>query len=302
MILVLALLLLLLGLLGAIRLLETEDPDLQDQKETHDSSETWEEVSVPWEDADSKRPEEYTWEEFENLTAAQQMAFQNFLGSEGFEVWANGVQSQVERNPWDESGSKQPEEYTWTEFEALTEAQQQAFQNHLGAANFEKWMSYAQNLENGNPWDEPGAKQPEAYSLEDFQKLTAAQQMAFQSYLGADKFEEWLSGVQNQNERNPWDAVGAKMPEEYTWEEFEKLTAGQQMAFQNYLGAEGFENWLSNAQSQNPSNPWEMAGAKQPEDYTWEDFEALTASQQMAFQNYLGPDEFEAWLKREEKP
>ena len=76
------------------------------------------------------------------------------------------------------------------------------------------------------------------------------------------------------------------------------MTAAQQMAFQNYLGAEGFEAWLNRVQNQTEQNPWEEPGAKKPEDYTYEEFEALTGAQQIAFQNYLGEAGFEAWLNR----
>ena len=66
------------------------------------------------------------------------------------------------------------------------------------------------------------------------------------------------------------------------------------------LGFDGFAQWMNHAQqpTQPPEMPWEVAGAKQPEDYTWEDFEALTVAQQIAFQNYLGEAAFETWLNR----
>ena len=42
-------------------------------------------------------------------------------------------------------------------------------------------------------------------------------------------------------------------------------------------------------------SPWENGG-KQPEDYTWEEFEALSDEQQMAFQNSFEDNkDFENW-------
>lgn len=40
-------------------------------------------------------------------------------------------------------------------------------------------------------------------------------------------------------------AVFAKQPAEYTYDEFNNLTPGQQMAFQKYLGEEAFDAWLN---------------------------------------------------------
>ena len=62
-----------------------------------------------------------------------------------------------------------------------------------------------------------------------------------------------------------------------------------------------FDAWyekVMNPPEEEPSgtNPWEKPGAKQPMDYTMEEFEALTGEQQMAFQKYLGEEAFEEWL------
>jgi len=93
----------------------------------------------PWEDG-GKAPEDYTWAEFEALDGAQQIAFQNYLGEEGFEAWMEKVQSAASKNPW-EDGGKDPKDYTWAEFEALDGAQQIAFQNYLGEKDFEEWFN-----------------------------------------------------------------------------------------------------------------------------------------------------------------
>ena len=250
----------------------------------------------PWDEAGAKQPEEYSWAEYEALSTAHQIAFQHYLGLDDFSTWMASVQR--EATPWDEAGSKQPADYTWEEFEALTAAHQMLFQYDLGTEGFDKWLNSVQNPTEAKPWEKSGAKQPEDYTMKEFERLTAAQQMAFQNVLGEDGFEKWMNQAQNQGEMNPWEKSGAKQPADYTLKEFERLTAAQQMAFQNALGADGFEEWINQAQNQKEINPWERSGAKQPEDYTWEEFEALTAAQQMAFQNYLGSEAFEAWLSR----
>ena len=254
----------------------------------------------PWEKPGAKQPQDYTWEEFQALTIAQQVAFQNHLGEKGFQTWLDKIQKELNKNPWEKPGAKQPEDYTFADYEALTAAQQMAFQKHLGAEGFEAWLNKVQGQEQpaANPWEVPGAKQPADYTWAEFEALTAAQQMAFQNYLGEAGFEAWLNKVQDQAEANPWEVSGAKQPADYTWAEFEALTAAQQVAFQKYLGEAGFEVWLNKVQDQAEANPWDAPGAKKPEDYTYEEFEALTAAQQMAFQDYLGPEAFDAWLNR----
>lgn len=252
----------------------------------------------PWDELGAKQPADYSWEEYEELTTAQQIAFQRYLDLEAFSEWLYRVQSQMEDIPWNEPGAKQPADYTWAEFENLTGAQQMLFQYHLGAENFSKWMENAQTQVETNPWDAPGAKQPADYTIAEFEALTGSQQMAFQNHLGAAAFDSWLKKDQDQSQSkaNPWDAPGAKQPAEYTMGEFEALTASQKMDFQNYLGSAGFDAWLNKYQSQMEANPWDTPGAKQPAEYTWEEFEALAGAQQMAFQNHLGAEDFETWL------
>ena len=260
-------------------------------------------TDIPWEDKnvkEPKQPDDYTLEEYEDLEDPQQLAFRVWLGVEKFEAWLLEAQNPKEKNPWEKPGAKQPQDYTWEEFTALTISQQMAFQDYLGEAGFEAWLDKVQGELEKYPWEQPGAKQPKDYTWAEFEALTAQQQMAFQNYLGAKGFEAWLNKAQGQEQpaANPWEASGAKQPADYTWAEFEALTAAQQMAFQNYLGANGFETWLNKVQNQTEKNPWEQPGAKQPQDYTWAEFEALTAAQQIAFQNYLGEDGFEAWMNR----
>jgi len=105
-----------------------------------------------------------------------------------------------------------------------------------------------------------------------------------------------MNRAQNTGSVNPWEN-GGKAPAEYTWEEFEALDGAQQIAFQNHLGEAGFEEWMNRVQNTGSVNPWENGG-KAPAEYTWEEFEALDAAQQIAFQNCLGEAGFEEWFNR----
>ena len=219
--------------------------------------------TYPWDMPDTKKPDQYTWEEYEALTSDQQMAFQNWFASiDEFESWMQNVQEPQESQepeddydlPWDVPGAKQPDQYTWAEFEALNPDHQMAFQNWFASIDgFEVWMKQAQgdsSTEEEMPWDESGAKQPAEYTWTEFEALSPAQQMAFQNWFASiDEFEAWMQKAQGNDfteEKMPWDESGAKQPSEYTWDEFEALLPGQQMAFQNWFGGwEEFDKWLS---------------------------------------------------------
>ena len=92
-----------------------------------------------------------------------------------------------------------------------------------------------------------------------------------------------------------------KQPSENTWEEYQAMTEEEQLEFQNKFGSqEVFEAWLDAAmladtEQELADAPWKNGG-KQPSEYTWEEFEALSGPQQIAFQNVLGQEAFEAWL------
>ena len=69
--------------------------------------------------------------------------------------------------------------------------------------------------------------------------------MAFQnSFESFEEFEVWMkkvNGDTSETEENielelPWEN-GGKQPSEYTWEEFEALEGGQQIAFQDSFGS-----------------------------------------------------------------
>ena len=262
-------------------------------------------TKLPWEEEGATQPYDYTWEEFEKLTDAQQIAFQNtFESIEAFEEWrksAQGDENKTEAIPW-ENGGKQPCEYSWEEYNALSEYLQMKFQTSFeNAEAFDEWLRKVQGgaeEESNIPW-ENGGKQPSEYTWEEFEALSAELQMKFQnSFGGIEAFDEWLRKAQGGTESKvPWEADDAKKPSEYTWAEFEALSSELQMKFQNsFASIEEFDEWLQKAQDIEADKPWENGG-KQPAEYTWEEFEALTPALQMAFQNsFASIDDFDAWL------
>ena len=107
-----------------------------------------------------------------------------------------------------------------------------------------------------------------------------------------------MNNAQTLQTKCPWDEKGAKQPSEYTWEEYEALSGGEQIEFQMSFGEfEDFEAWMYEAQTVEVFYPWDAKGAKQPSEYTWAEFESLSAGEQIAFQkSFENEEEFDKWL------
>lgn len=253
---------------------------------------------MPWDEPGAKLPADYTWQEFEALSGGQQIRFQQTFTEEGgFEAWMEQSQAVQIQLPWEVSGTKLPKEYTWEDFCALNQEQQMAFQQSFETAEgFEGWRERVNPTETEAatepavyPWEKSGARQPWEYTWAQFLALSPEQQLAFQSSFQSDTaFAQWEARA-NPKESTastvyPWQAPGAKQPINYTWDEFQTLTSEQQIAFQKvFQNTAAFEKWMESAIPKDVQ-PWERLGAKLPEEYTWEEFLALTSEQQMIFQ------------------
>lgn len=162
-----------------------------------ETEEATEPAEYPWEKRGARQPWEYTWEQFLALTPEQQIAFQNtFQSDDAFAQWEARVNPKEAVSavvyPWQANGAKQPIDYTWEEFQALTPEQQMAFQKVFqNMAAFEKWLQSVMP-EDSCPWEVPGAKQPADYTWEEFLALTPEQQMLFQkAFAQTNGFLSW---------------------------------------------------------------------------------------------------------------
>lgn len=145
------------------------------------------------------------------------------------------------------------------------------------------------------PWEKAG-KQPTDYTWEEFQALSGTEQELFvESFQSAEDYEKWENNaVNNQNANLPEN--NGKNPADYTWEEFQSLSGAEQEDFvESFQSAEAFEQWSNNAISAVNQFPWE-SGGKQPSEYTWEEFQALSGVEQEAFvESFSSADAFEEW-------
>ena len=267
--------------------------------------------AMPWEKEGAKQPEDYTWMDFEMLTGEEQLAFQKTFAENDFEKWMEKVQILDKgRMPWEVAGAKETVDYTWVDFSALSAEQQLAFQKTFEDNGFEVWLEAvkpqeaelpAETVE--YPWEKYGARKPENYTWAHFMALTPEQQLVFpNAFASMEAYEQWENRENPDkkilNQKYPW-LSGGKAASNYTWNDFQKLTPEQQLAFPSaFKDAEAFESWMSSVMPKD-SVPWEIAGAKQPEEYTWEEFEALSPEQQMMFQSaFDNNDMFVNWYKK----
>ena len=210
--------------------------------------------NIPWENG-GKIPSAYTWKEFESLSPAlQELFFDWFDTAEDFDAWQKRAQNDggAADAPW-ANGGKQPDEYTWAEFQALSaEDQELFFQWFESAEDFAVWQQQAQN--DGGIADAPwanGGKQPDEYTWKEFESLSPAlQELFFDWFETAEDFAAWQKRAQNDGGAAdaPW-ANGGKQPDEYTWAEFQALSAENQELFFEWFGsADAFQAWMERVQ------------------------------------------------------
>lgn len=98
------------------------------------------------------------------------------------------------------------------------------------------------------PW-ELGERSPDQYSLSEFKALSDSQKEMFFEWFESDEaFDKWFSIAEYEETYGelPWNH-GGKKPDEYTWNEFQKLSDSQQeMFFEWFDNEESFDSWMSN--------------------------------------------------------
>lgn len=229
------------------------------------------------------------------------------------------VPEEAVQTPWNEGG-KPPSEYTWAEYEALSDLQKEAFyESFASAEEFDLWLTAAGGVTVPEetppelPWEKE-EKQPQDYTWEEYEGLDPEVKDAFfESFAASDDFDQWKAVAQEETlpkenlQEYPWE-VEKKQPADYTWEEYQKLDEAVKDAFfESFETAESFEQWLDRVKPDIPEEtppseeavtqlPWE-SGGKKPEDYTWEEFEELTPEQQEEFfLSFSSAEAFEDWM------
>ncbi len=239
---------------------------------------------------------DWTVMDYAAMNPSQQESFRDSFDSyEDFEEWQN-MQTEIEL-PW-ELDNRDPWDYTLEEYEALDPELKQMFTDSFPSIQgFEAWLEANQSTEEPPfPWELNGIA-PKNYSMEAYEALNFEEKEAFKAtFSSTEEFEAWLEQKNGSGEiQLPWVELGID-PKDYPYEDFEILTIEQRDAFvAAFPSLEEFEAWLA------ASKPIEDTGNfldnKPVEEYTWEEFEALSLDEKNAFMESFASDEqFEAWM------
>ena len=203
--------------------------------------------------------------------------------------------------------SKLPSKYTWAEYQALSPEKQEIFFQWFGSVEaFEQWMESVKPAETepqGPTWNKPG-KKPNEYTWAEYEALSREDQDAFfQWFDSTAAFEQWMESAkpaETEPTTPTWNKPGKK-PNEYTWAEYEALTMQEQDAFFLWFGSiDAFERWMNAVkptEDTTPDDDW-VDAAKQPNEYTWEEYQALSPEEKDAFFLWFGSVEaFESWME-----
>ena len=90
-----------------------------------------------------------------------------------------------------------------------------------------------------------------------------------------------------------------KNPESYTWEQYQALTPEEKMMFPDYFeNMDEYNVWYESVAptgDEGANIPKVDLAGKNPEDFTWEDYQKLSIEEKMIFPDYF--DSFEAYQK-----
>lgn len=198
---------------------------------------------------------------------------------------------------------KTPYSYTWDEYSSLSNEEKDQFYDRFDSVeDFEDWMEAAQAEKTTEPdfqWNKPG-KTPDEYTWEEYGALTDLEKEAFYLwFLDQADFESWLENARPKetDPQNSWESLSAKQPDEYTWEEYQKLSPQEQDAFYLWFASrEAFEAWMK-AVKPTETNPTAPTWDKKPDEYTWAEYQSLSPEEQDAFYLWFkSEDAFEAWV------
>lgn len=148
---------------------------------------------------------------------------------------------------------------------------------------------------------------PEAFIWEDYQALTPDQQMQFPDYFESlDAFNRWYESVdKSAGQENPdlsgmGDFLNGQDPADFTREAYQALSPEQQAQFPDFFESlDAFNNWYDSV-TPNPEQDLpemeDFLSGRDPEAFTWADYQELTAEQQAMFPDYFESyDAFQAW-------
>lgn len=141
---------------------------------------------------------DYTWEEYEQLDDTEKEQFyESFSSNEEFNLWMTEAKKKAD-SPWIKEG-RNPKDYSWEEFEALTDTQKELFYDTFASnEDFDFWVSEAKKKAD-SPWIKEG-RNPKDYTWEEFEALTDTQkELFYDAFESNEAFDEWMNKAKANN-------------------------------------------------------------------------------------------------------
>ncbi len=153
-------------------------------------------------------------------------------------------------------------------------------------------------------------RNPEDFTWEEYHALTPEEQAVFPDYFDSyDEYIKWYDDVYEDISKYEEisindDFLNGKYPEHFTWEEYQALTSEEQAMFPDcFYSLDEYKRWYESVQ-EDISNYEEISinddflNGRNPEDFTWEEYEALTTEEQAMFPDYFDSyDEYLQWME-----
>lgn len=202
--------------------------------------------------ADDTKGAAMTLEDYDAMDPEEKEAFANgFASVEEFKQWYQEAELAAQGMTIDLEG-RNPNEFTWEEFAALTPEQQAMFPNYFDSPEeFDKWYAQAQEETSGTVAVDLNGKKAEDFTWEEFRALTPDEKAVFPDYFESyDAFQHWYDQAQGTGEtKSEQPSVeNEKAPGEYTWGEFMELSPEEQAVFPDrFENEEAFQDWWNRA-------------------------------------------------------
>lgn len=194
--------------------------------------------------------------------------------------------------PW-ETGGKQPKDYTWEEFMALTDSQKTAFcETFANAQEFQKWMDES----NVSSEQQAPADNSSQETVTDAQGETPKTEAVKPS---DENTEPDSSSDNSENKPETDDSSSETNDDNFVIEDDDssKESNKKPSSNQNAGSVTGNiwwpSNWVTPGETrfeeqwaEEEKLPWETGG-KTPDTYTWEEYKALSDEQKIAFMLYF---------------
>lgn len=213
-----------------------------------------------------------------------------------------------------------PAGYTWEQYQEMTSEEKLAFQKSFGDMDeYKKWYEDQQASnedENVLLRLDLNERNPEDYTWEEYQELTPEEKAVFPDcFKDMNAYNEWYDKNKEDNEdKEEFESdeaedssvsidLNGKNPKDYTWEEYQKLAPEEKAVFPDcFKDMNAYNEWYEKNKEETVGEDFSVSidlNGRNPEDYTWEQYQALTQDEKAIFPDYFeNMEAYKTWYER----